>query len=267
MGGRGPWHPRKRHSPSSVHKYLAENLVINASDRVAPESRKPNGFRGIYIRHFTGRQVKNMNVCAYCGTSFDGRKKKYCSNKCCREADKANKRIKYVWKRERLTECAVCGSPLLGSQVKYCSDGCSRQAEIAKRGNGQPHGLLIKTCAICGKEFSTFKSRQNTCSKECSKTFHNRLNDRRRSLFKTHSVDRDITLWRVAERDNSICQICGKPVDWSDKTSRNGRVVYGGQYPSIDHIIPIMKTGTHTWTNVQLAHRACNQRKGTKIVV
>ena len=72
--------------------------------------------------------------------------------------------------------------------------------------------------------------------------------------------DPHITLKKVIERDGGICQICGKPVDG---TSRSGHGV-GMLYPTIDHIIPLSKGGSHTWDNVQLAHLICNSKKCDK---
>jgi 5-methylcytosine-specific restriction endonuclease McrA len=36
--------------------------------------------------------------------------------------------------------------------------------------------------------------------------------------------------------------------------------------PTVDHIIPLAKGGTHTWDNVQLAHWSCNSDKRDIIV-
>ena len=58
----------------------------------------------------------------------------------------------------------------------------------------------------------------------------------------------------------SVCGICGKPVDKSLK------------YPdpmsaTVDHIIPLSKNGDPTsLDNLQLAHRYCNRMKSDKIV-
>ena len=57
----------------------------------------------------------------------------------------------------------------------------------------------------------------------------------------------------------SICGICGQPVDKSLK------------YPhpmsaSIDHIIPLAKNGDpYALDNLQLAHRKCNREKSDKL--
>lgn len=57
----------------------------------------------------------------------------------------------------------------------------------------------------------------------------------------------------------SICGICGRPVDKSLK------------YPdpmsaTVDHIIPVSKNGDPvSLDNLQLAHRCCNRAKGDKM--
>lgn len=69
--------------------------------------------------------------------------------------------------------------------------------------------------------------------------------------------DRNIDLFEVIKKYNGICAICGRPVDVTDK----GPGYIKKDYPTIDHIIPLSKGGTHTWGNVQLAHMICNSIK------
>ncbi len=83
----------------------------------------------------------------------------------------------------------------------------------------------------------------------------------RAKFYGCNEIDPTITLDRLRQRDNDICQICGEVVDVSDKTDKH----IGARYPSCDHIIPLSKGGTHTWNNVQLAHMGCNSGKCNKI--
>lgn len=80
---------------------------------------------------------------------------------------------------------------------------------------------------------------------------------RRSSHYGCADYDNSITLKSVITRYDGICQICGKPVDLSD--IENGHIKRN--YPTVDHIIPLSKGGTHTWGNIQLAHMACNSGK------
>ena len=64
----------------------------------------------------------------------------------------------------------------------------------------------------------------------------------------------------VLARD-SICGICGKPVDKSLKYP-------DPMSPTIDHIIPVSKRGDPVaLENLQLAHRCCNRLKSDKLPV
>ena len=314
-------------------------------------------------------KVNNMK-CEYCGKEFTGRKKKYCSNECCYNADKDRKRMQYTGKREKV--CIQCGIKLPKFRTRFCSDECCYKYENIKSGAINHPDILIKTCPVCGREFKTWKSRQKTCSPECSKKRKlicfkteeekeaQRQQDRER-YAKNHpdmltedekerikaerekhkaieaaerkarqkereaererlrnekakikqaniaqwleyeaehkcvvcnktyiahhpnakycsktcqrkvtkikrryagiTIDRDISLFKLAERDHNQCQICGLFVDWTDRKEINGTVICGGMYPSIDHIKPISRGGLHSWDNVQLAHRRCNTCK------
>ena len=79
----------------------------------------------------------------------------------------------------------------------------------------------------------------------------------RASRYGCKDFDKSITLRALIARDNGVCQICGKPTDDCDIS--NGHI--GRMYPTLDHIIPLSKGGTHTWDNVQLAHMHCNAGK------
>lgn len=61
----------------------------------------------------------------------------------------------------------------------------------------------------------------------------------------------------VFDRDNWVCALCNESVP-KNATFPNRL------YPTIDHIIPLSKGGSHTYENVQLAHQACNSRKGNR---
>lgn len=64
------------------------------------------------------------------------------------------------------------------------------------------------------------------------------------NLF-VEEVDTEI----IIARDSGICGICGYPVARVDV--------------SIDHVIPLVKNGKHSYANTQLAHLICNKRKAT----
>ena len=122
--------------------------------------------------------------------------------------------------------------------------------------------LAIHVCKNCGQEYcieSTGYNSERYCSEKCMKRYVMRVkNDRRLRRMKTRNHDTDITLEKLFRKEDGICYLCGKPCDWSDMVEG----IAGGDYPSIDHVRPISKGGTHEWSNVRLAHRKCNTAKG-----
>jgi 5-methylcytosine-specific restriction endonuclease McrA len=58
----------------------------------------------------------------------------------------------------------------------------------------------------------------------------------------------DVDVAVLYERDGGRCGICGRKVSRDEST--------------IDHIIPILLGGQHSYVNTQIAHGACNSSKG-----
>ena len=114
-----------------------------------------------------------------------------------------------------------------------------------------------------------YKKLKALCSEECSQKhahYQRKLADKRRKgkITALDRLDNDITLPLLFKRDKGVCKICGGLCDWSDIQNDNGVIIAGNNYPSIDHIVPISKGGSHTWNNVQLAHKYCNSIKSDK---
>lgn len=62
--------------------------------------------------------------------------------------------------------------------------------------------------------------------------------------------DESVKLVEVFRQYRGICAICRKWVQ--------------PRYASMDHIVPIIRGGTHTYDNLQLTHLRCNLRKGDR---
>ena len=135
----------------------------------------------------------------------------------------------------------------------------------------------IATCKHCGKEWLFWPSREyygrrclpEYCSKKClNKHYHTgTIRDRLRRLGRADEYRDVIPLNEVIKRDNGICYLCGCKTDKADSyTDANGYFVCGDTYPTRDHVIPIVKGGTHTWDNVRLACRKCNSDKNDRLL-
>ena len=61
-------------------------------------------------------------------------------------------------------------------------------------------------------------------------------------------------------KTQTVCGICGKPVDFSYKAPHP-------LSPTVDHIIPVSKGGHPSdISNLQLAHRCCNRQKSDSLM-
>lgn len=115
-------------------------------------------------------------------------------------------------------------------------------------------------CVECGNVFIAHYPKTKYCSKACQ---CKAVKIKKR--YDGITVDKGITLRKLAKRDHNECKLCGLPIDWNDKYKTDKTIICGDMYPSIDHIKPISMGGFHSWDNIQLAHRRCNMRKGNKV--
>jgi 5-methylcytosine-specific restriction endonuclease McrA len=124
--------------------------------------------------------------------------------------------------------------------------------------------LTFNVCPHCGK---LFVGTNKYCSKKCRERNHEQRKTRLRidRAKENGKADYAITLDKLITRDKNICYICNKECNESDYTYQGKTFIAGDYYPSIDHVIPIAKGGTHTWNNVKLAHRICNSIKGDRV--
>lgn len=121
-------------------------------------------------------------------------------------------------------------------------------------------------CPVCGETFVTYKARQVVCSSECGRKRANIRHTRRKDtrISKDKRIDK-ISLDVLFRRDSGVCHICGKQCDWNDCTQTGTAFIAGNLYPSVDHIIPVSKGGADQWSNVRLAHRICNSKRGNNL--
>ena len=124
--------------------------------------------------------------------------------------------------------------------------------------------IELKVCKHCG---TLFIGKSNYCSQRCRERNWERQKSRQRinNAKKNGAIDYGITLDKLIKRDNNVCHICNKECNINDYTYKNNTFIAGNNYPSIDHVVPLVKGGTHTWNNVKLAHRLCNSIKKDKI--
>lgn len=153
---------------------------------------------------------------------------------------------------------------------KQKSAEAKKQADAIRSAARAAEYAKDKVCKSCGCVFHSESKNKVYCSATCVRREQHhrkvaadktklvaRSNHRKRARKYDVAYDPGVTLKKLIERDNNTCQICGKPCDSSDTSWGCS----GPYYPSIDHIKPMAKGGSHTWDNVQLAHCICNSYK------
>ena len=164
--------------------------------------------------------------------------------------------------------CKVCGDIKERVNNKLFRKG--ENIACRKCGNNYKNSK-VKECAECGKEFTAFSIQQVVC-KDCHDKQEKEKQKARKRLReakakKNGKIEWNISLEKLIQRDEGISKICGRQVDTEDYYyTDEGYFIAGDNYPSIDHIIPLAKGGTHTWDNIQLAHRHCNSIKSDNII-
>lgn len=162
-------------------------------------------------------------------------------------------------KKEFTKICPICDKEFKTFRLssRYCSQTCLRRGT---HGKGKYKESKITTCVICGNTFETIRDDAKTCSVECRRSRNSLIRNGRFNLLRElGQYDESVTLKNVFIKFNGVCQVCGESLELKgDFRSDN--------YPSIDHIIPISRAGSHTWDNVQLLCRLCNDKKGAKEV-
>ena len=61
----------------------------------------------------------------------------------------------------------------------------------------------------------------------------------------------------LRKRDGDMCYLCGNFIDFSN------RDITSPEYRTIDHIKPVKYGGSDRQSNLKLAHRKCNEKRGS----
>ena len=196
--------------------------------------------------------------CHLCGETFETHKtsynlQKYCSDYCRMKAYAINNRV------ITYNNCKYCDNEFeVGRRKLYCSEECvNKQEELEKKKRWR-----FKKCKYC--EQWHYKYNNVYCSKECRRKGNRlydelRKNKRLERARKNGQFDADIDIYKLIERDGGHCYLCGDDVLFTYHYN-------DPKYPTIEHVMPIARGGTHSWDNVKVACRECNTRKSTTLI-
>jgi 5-methylcytosine-specific restriction endonuclease McrA len=188
--------------------------------------------------------AKEEKRCLYCNSAFLGIQRKNFCNKQCRHKY-YNIKVKAL---ERVFTCVACSTPFATTHKrKYCSEQCQDKYRNRLRYIG-PH---TKQCQVCNKPFLAKGKDKKNCSIECWKEAEKARHIRVRYHIKRTQIEK-VDRNRVFEAYNWHCAMCHTPTPTELKGS------FLPNEPTLDHIIPLSKGGSHTYNNLQLLCRRCN---------
>lgn len=219
----------------------------NTIDNVITRINECTDGRFKYISGYWNKESKIKIKCQECGAIVE-RTYHHITTAGMKQCPECHRRTKEIAEREK-------EKARIERKTKVAERKAKREAEKAKR-----KAERMKPCAVCGK----LTTNPKYCSKECGNKAQNTRRDlRRRTKIKNAMIDKDITVAGLFKRDNGVCYLCGGKCNTEDYIIRDNVFIAGDWYPSIDHVVPLVKGGKHAWNNVKLAHRICNSKKSS----
>lgn len=210
---------------------------------------------------------KSISACLQCGQSFvvprqggyqrrNGTQQTYCSKSCAsiykqkpRSIEAAKKReAERIAKKNVRHPCQTCGMPTTLLK-RFCSVAC----RPSTRKPASPRAPIH--CEVCGCSFVPRAAGRPQIA--CSSCSTKREKAIRQARSRARGGDR-VSPWVVFDRDNWCCWICGEAT--SSKYAS-----HDPKSPTMDHVIPLSKGGTHCYDNVRCAHAICNAVKSDSL--
>lgn len=215
--------------------------------------------RGLCPSHYSAwhrNQRKYSIVCAYCAktTTVDRKRNKHCSYECAMKAVAHQKLVANAAKAGVPLEQWVEDRPYRNGRLTRHQRG-QRKLDKAAKGTAGRTIWVDRSCKVCSNHFLTQSSATGTC---CSAicTAANKRSKRvdagaRRRARKRGAYVRPVKRLAIFKRDKYRCHIC-------KKLTNPKKCVPHPKAPTIDHIIPLAKGGTHEPANVATSCFQCN---------
>lgn len=173
------------------------------------------------------------------------------------ERIKARSRARYAEKREEIraqqnARYATDPEPQIERARRWALDHSERRRQISTESARRCRGNAARPPAMPPEERArrNREARARYAASPVGRKSHadaQALRRARLALVPVERVDRDV----VYDRDAGICGICREPVE--------------REVATLDHIVPLALGGAHLYSNVQIAHRVCNSRKGARV--
>lgn len=216
----------------------------------------PDKWREVVRRSKEKKRGAPFGICSQCRVSPVPPRCRTCDG-CQRENKREAKRRQKRAKRQSPTECPRCAAPVLHSRVdlRFGCPACRTEKECRRchevkqlddfnthEGKGDRRTSYCKPCmADRSREWKAANPEKAQAAADLNKA-------RRRMAEATGEL---VSRAVVFERDGGKCHICRKAVDPRDW--------------HLDHLWPLSRGGSHTYSNVAVSHPTCNMRKYAKV--
>ena len=195
-------------------------------------------------------------VCPICGQEFvrHNGEQKYCSPACFKENRRRYANARYASRTDAQKE----RDRIYGREYARRDYARERSKAYSQTPAGrEARKKAIKNYNHSEKREAARKRRQATETYRAERHRHDVRRRARKAESDLIAVDKGIHWKTLARRLGSMkCAMCGKECDPDGEP---------GIRPTVDHIVPLSRGGTHTWDNVQLLCMRCNAGKCNKL--
>lgn len=233
------------------HKQTYNNQYTNTDPTDRINSQLPSGFE--YAGAIQPGDNGTADIrCKTCGTvtrrSLSAIRHSYIKPLRCPECDERERKAKAEERAE---------------QIKKRAEARTRAKEL--RAIATSKQITYRQCPVCG---SLFIGNRTYCGQRCQHRASGAKKEAmRRARIVAQCIDSDITIEGLIARDGNRCYLCGCETDFNDHFIDEGGAFHtGDSYPTIEHVVPLAKGGTHSWANTKVACFGCNTAKGTRLV-
>ena len=221
----------------------------------------------------------NVKTCANCDQPMPECKRKdakYCGPECRSNAEYKRTRIDSRYaailaerikvnasKPKHRHHCIECGTAYETSHSKpsFCTAPCRiKWMDIHNPTRCSVSGCDkgVRSLGLCHLHHKRMKRSTGTPGYNEPWNERRKANSQQRRAQKLGTQTEKVKSLTVYERDAWTCGLCSTPVD---KNLAHPHPMSA----SLDHVLPLARGGTHTYTNVQLAHLTCNVSKGAQV--
>ena len=197
---------------------------------------------------------KIKKLCLYCGGEFwvfpSLNSVQCCSRKCARALEQPLRLG--VPLKPSIRECLDCKIVLKIEGDGRCSE-CLRRHRASESLKKYHADMRIESRRNNKRETAMRYYRNVQCDpirKKHRNLVMRECESRRRAREKSTRIGR-VSYKRILDTFGMVCSICG------------GEIVEGSL--SFDHVIPLVRGGSHTENNIRPAHLCCNRRKNRKL--